>query len=88
MKESSFIITEFLSASKPVNHQGASIQMKERASSALIFPIHGKLKFSWGSEVIFADPGHPVFIYEEMSYTNTCIEDAQSIMFNVKVQNS
>ena len=88
MSGKGLVITEFLTASKPINYKGDKFDMKKRTSSALIFPIHGKLKFSWGSEVIFADPGHPVFIYEEMSYTNTCIEDAQSIMFNVKVQNN
>lgn len=88
MKESAFVITEFLSASKPVNHQGVSFDIKKRNSSALIFPIHGKLKFSWGAETIYADSGHPVFIYEGMSYTNTCTDDAQSLMFNIKVQNN
>ena len=82
------VITEFLSASKPINHQGDKFDMKKRTSSALIFPIHGKLKFSWGSEVVFADSSHPVFIYEELSYTNACVDDAQSIMFNIKVQNN
>ena len=88
MSGKGLVITEFLSASKPINYKGDKFDMKKRTSSALIFPIHGKLEFSWGSEVIFADPGHPVFIYEQMSYTNACLDDAQSIMFNIKVQNN
>lgn len=88
MNRKNIVITEFLSASKPVNHQGRSFNITKRTSSALIFPIHGKLEFSWGSEVIFADSAHPVFIYEEMSYTNTCVDDAQSIMFNIRVKNN
>ena len=88
MNRKSIVITEFLSASKPVNHQGGSLDVKKRMSSALIFPLHGKLEFSWGKEVIFADSAHPVFVYEEMSYTNTCVDEAQSIMFNIKVQNN
>ena len=88
MNEKAFVITEFLSASKPINHRGMSFYIKDRASSALIFPIHGKLELSWGTEVIFADSEHPVFIYGGMSYTNTCIDDAQSLMFNIRVQNN
>lgn len=88
MKESPFIISNFVSASKPVNHQGVSFNIEKRHSSALIFPIQGRLKFSWGTEEVIADPEHPILIYEGMSYTNTCLEDAQSLMINIKLQDN
>lgn len=88
MDKNSFVITEFLSASEPINHCGTRLQMKERESSALIFPQCGKLEFAWGTQTVTAASDQPVLIYEGMSYTNTCIEDAQSLMFNIKLQNN
>lgn len=88
MEKNSLVITEFISASEPINHCGTRFQMKERKSSALIFPQCGRLEFTWGTEAVVADSGQPILIYEGMSYTNTCIEDAQSLMFNIKLQNN
>lgn len=88
MENNGFVITEFLSASKPINHSGAKFQMKERESSALVFPVYGKLEFAWGTKAVVADSGQPILIYEGMTYTNTCFEDAQSFMFNIKLQNN
>lgn len=85
MNEKTFVITEFLSASKPINYEGLSFYMNKRTSSALIFPICGKIEFSQETGKIFADSAHPVFVPEGISYTNKCIEDAQSIMFNIRV---
>jgi len=87
MDRKTLVITEFLSASKPVNRQGRSFYIHERPSSALIFPIYGKLEFSYGTEVFHADAKNPVFIPKGMCYRNKCIEDAQSLMFNIQVQN-
>ncbi len=80
------IITEFLSASKPINHKNLSFYMNERRSSALIFPICGKLEFSWKDKVLTVDSEHPIFIPKGLCYKNVCIEDAQSFMFNIQVQ--
>jgi len=87
MERKTLVITEFLSASKPTNHQGRSFFIYGRPSAALIFPIYGKLEFSYGDEVIHADFEHPVFIPKGMGYMNKCIEDAQSLMLNIQVQN-
>lgn len=86
MNVTKFAITEFLSASKPVNHRGQRICISERISSALIFPICGKLEFTLGEDAVIADPKHPVFIPRGVSYVNRCIEDAQSLMFNIQVE--
>ena len=88
MEHNSFVITEFVSASEPINHCGTRLQMKERESSALIFPKYGRLEFTWETQAVTADSDQPVLIYEGMSYTNTCIEDAQSLMFNIRLQNN
>jgi len=86
MDGKTFVITAFLSASKPINHQGRSFYIHGRPSAALIFPIYGKLEFSYGTEVIHADFENPVFIPKGMCYRNKCIEDAQSLMLNIQVQ--
>lgn len=88
MNGNSFVITSFLSASKPINQQGHSFYMHDRTSTALIFPLYGKIQFSWGSEVTYLDALHPVFVPKGISYMNTCLENAQSIMFNIEVQNA
>ena len=59
MDEEAFVITEFLSISKPINHQGISFYINKRESSALIFPIHGKIEFSWETGTMIADPTIP-----------------------------
>lgn len=87
MNKNSFIITSFLSASKPINQEGRSFYMHKRTSSALIFPLYGKIEFSWNNEVICLDALHPVFVPKGISYLNNCVESAQSIMFNIEVQN-
>ena len=87
MDKKTLVITEFLSVSKPINHQGRSFYIHERPSSALIFPIYGKLEFSYGTEVIYTDSKNPIFVPKGMCYRNKCIEDAQSLMFNIQVQN-
>ena len=86
MDRKNLVITEFLSASKPINHQGQIICINDRISSALIFPIYGKLEFSTGTEVIIADSEHPIFIPRGISYTNRCLEEAKSYMFSIQVQ--
>ena len=88
MDEEAFVITEFLSISKPINHQGISFYINKRESSALIFPIHGKIEFSWETGKVIADADHPVFIQEGMSYLNSCMENAQSIMINIKAKSN
>ena len=88
MEQNRFVITEFVSASEPINHCGTRLQMKERESSALIFPKYGRLEFTWETQAVTADSDQPVLIYEGMSYTNTCIEDAQSLMFNIRLQDN
>ena len=88
MDEDFFVITEFLSISKPINHRGISFYINKRESSALIFPIHGKIEFSWETGTMIADADHPVFIQEGMSYMNSCIENAQCIMINIKAKSN
>ena len=85
--EKTFIITEFLSESEPINRQSLTFYMKKRTSAALIFPIYGKLEFSWGEKSFVTDSLHPIFVPKGMRYKNTCIEDARSFMFNIQVQN-
>ena len=87
MKENKFIITEFLSASKPVNHKDVKLHISQRACSGLIFPVQGVLELSSQEHSVMVDKNHPVFVPAKMSYTNTCIEDAKSIMFNINVKN-
>ena len=84
--ENFLVITEFLSATEPINHENASFFMKKRTSAALIFPLYGKLEFSWGDASLTADSEHPIFIPEGACYQNTCKEEAKSLMFNLKVQ--
>lgn len=76
-------ILEFVSTFKVNNKAGRIIKMHDRYSATFIFPLSGKIEFSTESLRIYTDNKQPLYIPRGANYINRCINDADSIMFNI-----
>lgn len=82
MNGENFIITKFNNIYTANNQKGRIIELKSRYCSCFIVTLYGSIRFSYDGGSIVADSTHPVFIPEGLSYTNECIEDTKSLIFN------
>lgn len=77
-----FIITDFLGCFYARDKKGRKIEFESRRAACFILTMHGKIAFSSGKTVVFSDPEHAVFLPEGLRYTNECLADAESVVFN------
>lgn len=75
-------VTEFLNASLCLNTKNSIVNMKSRHSCSLIYTKKGALRFTQGESTIISSPENPIFIPKGASYTNYCLEEAESLMVN------
>ena len=76
------VITDFLNANFVSDKKGNEIKFKSRYSDCFIMTLSGKVSFSFDGGCIVAQPGNTVFLPEGLAYTNRCLEEAQSYVFN------
>lgn len=76
------IISKYISALRVNDCQGRVLDMEDRYSATMIFPIQGKICFTANGVSTMADSAHPVYISRGTGYRNECLEAASSIMFN------
>ena len=81
-----FVITDFVTSFIAEDPKGRKKYFPNRCSACFIIPISGKISFSGKTESVVADASHPVFLPEGFSYTNECLESAQSYVFNIRTQ--
>lgn len=81
-----FIITKFYNCINVLDSKGRKLEMKDRYASCFILPLKGSIRFSFEKKYIISDKYHPVFLPKGFSYTNECIESAESIVFNFRTQ--
>ncbi|MBR6603265.1 MAG: helix-turn-helix transcriptional regulator [Clostridia bacterium] len=84
MGNTKFIITEYFLPLPAFDKKGHKIEFESRYCSSFIVTFSGKIKFTTTKNVYFCDKDHPIFLPEGLKYTNECIEDAESIVFNFK----
>ncbi|MBR3966553.1 MAG: helix-turn-helix transcriptional regulator [Clostridia bacterium] len=84
MENGKFIITEYNTPFRAIDTKGKKVEFECRHSSCFIVTFSGKIKFTTDDTVLFSDKDHSVFLPEGLKYTNECIEDAESIVFNFK----
>lgn len=77
-----FVITGFDSILYVKDKKGQTVHFENRYASCFIVTKSGKIKFTSGSNTVTSKQGCPVFIPEGLCYTNECIEEAESFVFN------
>ena len=82
MELQDFIITRFNNIYIANNQKGRILEQKNRQRSCFIIPLSGSIKLICNGEITVTDCQHPVFIPEGLTYTNVCIEEAKSLVFN------
>ena len=82
MELQDFIITRFNNIYIANNQKGRILEQKNRQRSCFIIPLSGIIKLICNGETTVTDCQHPVFIPEGLTYTNVCIEEAKSLVFN------
>lgn len=77
-----FVITNFSSLLAAHDKKGQKREFVNRRYACFIITLSGKIRFaSKGSEVI-SEKGKPVFLPQGLTYTNECLESAESYVFN------
>ncbi|MBO5454276.1 MAG: hypothetical protein J6A69_10015 [Clostridia bacterium] len=82
-----FIITAFENALYIEDAKGKKINFENRRCASFIVTVKGKICFSYGGGYVISDAKHAVFLPKGLSYTNRCIESAESYVFNFHTQN-
>ena len=78
------IIYKFLNCVRVYDQKGKSITFEKRFSDCFILTLRGRICFSFENDCLYADETHPVFLPCGLKYTNTCREDAESIVINFR----
>ena len=76
------IINEFQNAFKAFDRKGRKMHYSSRYASCFIITLKGSIRFSYCGGSVTSDKNHPVFLPKGLSYTNECLETAESIVFN------
>ena len=84
MENEKFIITQYFPPLPAFDKKGHKIDFESRYSSSFIITFSGKIKFTTKQNVYICDKDHPIFLPEGLAYTNECMEDAESVVFNFK----
>ena len=82
MKNSAFVITDFVSVFISSDRGGWKRLFENRYASAIIVTRSGKIRFSYDGGEMIADPTHAVLLPEGITYLNECLSDAESYVFN------
>ena len=86
MKNSSFVITDFVSVFISNDRGGTKRLFENRYASAFIVTKSGKIRFSYDGGELVSDPTHAVLLPEGITYLNECLSDAVSYVFNFHTQ--
>ncbi|MBR5528047.1 MAG: helix-turn-helix transcriptional regulator [Clostridia bacterium] len=77
-----FIITGFVSAFHLKEIKARQKVFKNRYASCFIVTVKGRIKFTCNSRTLFSDQSRCVFLPMGIDYTNECVCDAESYVFN------
>lgn len=77
-----FIISEFVNILYVCDAVGRTTFFESRYSDCFIFPLKGKICFSFDGKSHIADKDNPIYLTKGLKYTNTCLEAAESVVIN------
>ncbi len=81
-----FVITEVACCFYAVDSKGHKIQITDREYACFIIPIQGTIRFTFCDQTLICDRTHPVFLPFGATYTNECLDDAESYVFQFLTQ--
>ena len=82
------IIKQFRNISYVKDKKGRILKFQSRYASCFIITLKGRLKFTFDNKTVITDCNQGVFIPEGTTYTNECLECAESISVNFYILNS
>lgn len=75
-------IEKFRNVSYVKDKKGRVLSFRSRYASCFILPIKGTIRFTFPDQTVTTTPSQGIFIPEGASYTNECLESAESISVN------
>ena len=88
MPSEKFVITAIVGALIANDPAGRKKKFYNRFSSCYILPLQGKIRFSYRGGEVIAAAGQPVFLPQGLTYTNECLQEAKSYVFNLQTLHS
>ncbi|MBQ7387727.1 MAG: helix-turn-helix transcriptional regulator [Clostridia bacterium] len=82
MSQGNFVITDFVSLFVAHDRVGVKRVFEKRYATAFIITKKGAVRFSFDGGEVVSDASHAVMIPEGLTYTNECLSDAESYVFN------
>lgn len=86
MSPENFIITEFINCFYAKDPTGRKKEFIDRRYGCFIITLKGRIRFTSNGTKIYSDKDHAVFLPRGLSYTNECLENAESIVFNIETK--
>lgn len=83
-----FVITGFDNIMSVQDEAGRIQFFSDRYAAAIIIPLSGSICFTAGGKRYIADAVHPIFLPRSLDYTNECLKDAFSLVFNFQTAGS
>ena len=77
-----FVITKLEGLFTAHDAKGRKTLFTNRRSACFIITKSGKIRFSYAGGSVTSQEGQPVFLPQGCSYTNECLESAESYVFN------
>ena len=77
-----FVITGFESYFTAHDPKGRKVRFNNRRSACFIITLKGSIRFSYDGGELISQKGAPIFLPKGLSYTNECLETAESYVFN------
>ena len=77
-----FVITDFNSILTAQDRKGQKREFTNRRYACFIITLSGKIRFVYKNGEIISEPGSPIFLPQGLTYTNECLENAESYVFN------
>ena len=82
MDFNNFAITKFINCFYAIDKKGRKKEFENRKYACFILTLSGKICFTSSGKSIVTSENCAVFLPQGLSYTNECLEDAESIVFN------
>ena len=76
------LISDFLSAIRVHDAKGREVRFENRHAASFILTVKGEIRFTFEGGSIVSCPKQGVFLPKGLTYTNKCLENAESYMFN------
>lgn len=76
------LISDFLGAIRVSDPKGREVRFENRHTASFILTVKGEIRFTYNGGSIVSCPEHGVFLPKGLTYTNKCLESAESYLIN------